>query len=116
MCHPISMLAILRLPINVWMKPSLHIVHVSEGNLLDTNITWCLKLSYKVLTALLFVFFYFLAYAEDCPSIGTFTYRLKGFDEPPTDHYMRTYYVAANPEFGAQKSFCMGSVPRHKAS
>jgi hypothetical protein len=55
-----------------------------------------------------------IAFHEDSPNIGTFTYRLKGFNAPPTDHYMRTYFVAAGPEFGAQKKFCMGSIPRHK--
>ncbi|XP_049802017.1 uncharacterized protein LOC126236620 [Schistocerca nitens] len=57
---------------------------------------------------------YVTAYMEDCPSIGTFTYRLKGFSDPPTDHYMRTYYVAAAPEFSKHKKYCMGSIPRHK--
>lgn len=55
-----------------------------------------------------------IAFHEDSPHIGTFTYRLKGFDTQPTDHYMRTYFVAASPEFGGQKKFCMGSIPRHK--
>lgn len=54
------------------------------------------------------------AFHEDSPHIGTFTYRLKGFDTTPTDHYMRTFFVAASPEFGGQKKFCMGSIPRHK--
>jgi Protein of unknown function (DUF229) len=29
---------------------------------------------------------------------------------------MRTFFVAASPEFGGQKKFCMGSIPRHKVS
>ncbi|KAG8232427.1 hypothetical protein J437_LFUL012858 [Ladona fulva] len=57
---------------------------------------------------------YVTAFGEDCPNIGTFTYRLKGFNDPPTDHYMRTYFVAASPEYGGYKKFCMGSIPRHK--
>lgn len=57
---------------------------------------------------------YVTSYAEDCPSIGTFTYRLTGFDEPPADHYMRTFYVAAEEEYPRHPSLCLGSVPRHK--
>ncbi|XP_063234136.1 uncharacterized protein LOC134537536 isoform X4 [Bacillus rossius redtenbacheri] len=57
---------------------------------------------------------YVTAFMEDCPNIGTFTYRLRGFDAPPTDHYMRPFYVAASSEFRSHKKFCLGSVPRHK--
>lgn len=53
-------------------------------------------------------------YAEDVPDIGTFTYRLKGFDQQPTDHYLRTYYLDAMPMFKFQKPFCYGSLPRHQ--
>lgn len=53
-------------------------------------------------------------YAEDVPDIGIFTYRLKGFDEQPTDHYLRTFYVDASPKFKYQKPFCYGSMPRHQ--
>lgn len=35
---------------------------------------------------------YITLYGEDAAKIGTFTYRLKGFDKQPTDHYMRTFY------------------------
>lgn len=55
-----------------------------------------------------------LGFAEDVADIGTFTYRLKGFDQQPTDHYLRTYYVDATPMFNQQKPFCYGSLPRHK--
>ncbi|XP_067014130.2 uncharacterized protein [Anabrus simplex] len=57
---------------------------------------------------------YVTGYLEDCPSIGTFTYRLKGFDSPPTDHYMRTFYVEASKMYNKNKKFCLGSIPRHK--
>lgn len=53
-------------------------------------------------------------YAEDVPDVGIFTYRLKGFDQQPTDHYLRTYYVDAMPMFKFQKPFCYGSLPRHQ--
>ncbi|VVC43462.1 Hypothetical protein CINCED_3A003648 [Cinara cedri] len=57
---------------------------------------------------------YVTGYAEDVADVGVFTYRLKGFDQQPTDHYMRTYYVDATPMFNQQKPFCYGSLPRHK--
>lgn len=56
---------------------------------------------------------YVTGFMEDVPHIGTFTYRLKGFRNQPTDHYMRTYYLATAPHFKYQKKFCMGSQPRH---
>ncbi|XP_050419630.1 uncharacterized protein LOC126832759 isoform X2 [Adelges cooleyi] len=57
---------------------------------------------------------YVTGYAEDVSDVGVFTYRLKGFNEQPTDHYMRTYYVDATPTFKTQKPFCYGSRPRHQ--
>ncbi|XP_050426970.1 uncharacterized protein LOC126837189 [Adelges cooleyi] len=57
---------------------------------------------------------YVTGYAEDEVDVGVFTYRLKGFNEQPTDHYMRTYYVDATPTFKMQKPFCYGSTPRHQ--
>ncbi|XP_066584356.1 uncharacterized protein [Prorops nasuta] len=56
---------------------------------------------------------YITGFMEDVHHIGTFTYRLKGFKEQPTDHYMRTYYLAASPYFRYSKKFCMGGTPRH---
>lgn len=53
-------------------------------------------------------------YAEDTPNLGIFTYRLKGFDQQPTDHYLRTHYIDATPMYQYQKPFCYGSMPRHK--
>ena len=38
---------------------------------------------------------YATLYGEDSAHIGTFTYRLKGFNQQPTDHYMRTFYLMA---------------------
>ncbi|EFN88497.1 uncharacterized protein LOC105191780 [Harpegnathos saltator] len=56
---------------------------------------------------------YITGFMEDVPHIGTFTYRLKGFNEQPTHHYMRTYYLAASPYFKTYKEFCVAGTPRH---
>lgn len=56
---------------------------------------------------------YITGFMEDVPHIGTFTYRLKGFDEQPTHHYMRTYYLAASPYFKLYNKFCVAGTPRH---
>lgn len=56
---------------------------------------------------------YITGFMEDVPHIGTFTYRLKGFDQQPTHHYMRTYYKAAAPYFKYYNKFCMAGTPRH---
>lgn len=56
---------------------------------------------------------YITGFMEDVHHIGTFTYRLKGFREQPTDHYMRTFYLAAAPYFRYYSKFCIGGIPRH---
>ncbi|KAJ8917608.1 hypothetical protein NQ315_000091 [Exocentrus adspersus] len=38
---------------------------------------------------------YVTAYAEDWPLISTFNYNKKGFQNPPTDYYFKTYLEAA---------------------
>uniref|UniRef100_T1IUT3 DUF229 domain-containing protein n=1 Tax=Strigamia maritima TaxID=126957 RepID=T1IUT3_STRMM len=57
---------------------------------------------------------YVTGYAEDCPGIGTFTYRLMGFNEQPTDHYMRTFYLSAIEEYSQHLEYCLRATPRHK--
>lgn len=57
---------------------------------------------------------YVTAFNEDKPDIGTFSYRLNGFDMQPTDHYMRTYYLATNSQLMYYKRLCIGAQPRHK--
>ncbi|XP_054724869.1 uncharacterized protein LOC129235195 isoform X2 [Uloborus diversus] len=56
---------------------------------------------------------YVSAYGEDSPYTGTFTYRLKGFDEIPTDHYMRSFYLELEKEFKNHPKYCLANTPRH---
>ncbi|CAG7725265.1 unnamed protein product, partial [Allacma fusca] len=57
---------------------------------------------------------YLTGYMEDSPNIGTFTYRLKGFDQAPTDFYMRPYFIAAQAAYNDFRKYCIASVPRHQ--
>lgn len=50
---------------------------------------------------------------EDQPEIGTFTYRLKGFNKAPVDHYGRSFYLAAESHWRNEKR-CLGSLECHK--
>lgn len=59
-------------------------------------------------------FSYATAFYEDTPSVGIFTYRLKGFSPQPTDHYMRSYFVHTESKQSKWSKFCNGDVPRHK--
>lgn len=56
---------------------------------------------------------YVTGWAEDLPGSGTFTYRMLGFKDQPTDHYMRTYFLAAERQDHRHPPLCLGSVPRH---
>ncbi|KAK9504055.1 hypothetical protein O3M35_010490 [Rhynocoris fuscipes] len=57
---------------------------------------------------------YVTAFMEDTPQNGIFTYRLKGFDAVPTDHYMRPYFIDIESELSKHKKYCVGALPRHK--
>ncbi|XP_071512976.1 uncharacterized protein [Panulirus ornatus] len=57
---------------------------------------------------------YVTLFAEDQPHIGTFQYRLRGFDSPPTDHYMRPFFVSVYPEYKNHPKLCLQATPRHK--
>ena len=54
-------------------------------------------------------------FAEDEPSIGVFNLRLNGFDEPPTDHYMRPFWQALwDSELRTSSPrFCSGDSANH---
>uniref|UniRef100_A0A7I4YMJ4 DUF229 domain containing protein n=1 Tax=Haemonchus contortus TaxID=6289 RepID=A0A7I4YMJ4_HAECO len=54
---------------------------------------------------------YVTLYGEDAFAIGTFTYRLKGFRNQPTDHYTRPIFK----EYEKQGGLCLGSEPLHKS-
>lgn len=56
---------------------------------------------------------YVTGYVEDQPDIGTFTYRLKGFNKAPVDHYGRSFYLAAEPLWQNAKR-CLGSLECQK--
>lgn len=58
---------------------------------------------------------YVTAFNEDLPNVGTFTYRLNGFEQQPTTHYMRTYYLGIEPELRSYERLCVGHQPRHMA-
>ena len=57
---------------------------------------------------------YVTQFAEDRCHIGTFTYRMLGFTEPPVDHYTRTYYLEAEKLGTRSQPLCTGSLARHK--
>nr|CDJ83583.1 Protein of unknown function DUF229 domain containing protein [Haemonchus contortus] len=54
---------------------------------------------------------YVTLYGEDAFAIGTFTYRLKGFRNQPTDHYTRPIFK----EYEREGGNCLGSEPLHKS-
>lgn len=56
---------------------------------------------------------YVTQWGEDGSNIGTFTYRMLGFKHQPVDHYLRTFYLAADKDFRKYQPNCLGSLPRH---
>ena len=54
---------------------------------------------------------YITQYGEDDSSYNCFTYRMLGFDRPPTDHYFRPYFLKA--EEYHTRPMCAGSLPQH---
>jgi len=57
---------------------------------------------------------YVTSFNEDQPKIGTFSYRLNGFKDQPTDHYLRTYYLAIENDLQHYKRLCVGGEKRHQ--
>uniref|UniRef100_A0A8D8S884 DUF229 domain containing protein n=2 Tax=Cacopsylla melanoneura TaxID=428564 RepID=A0A8D8S884_9HEMI len=56
---------------------------------------------------------YVTMYGEDTPEYGTFTYRLKGFQEQPTHHWLTTFFRDSLSEQKKDK-FCLKNMPRHR--
>ena len=56
---------------------------------------------------------YATMYGEDAANIGTFTYRLKGFRNRPTDHYTRTFFLLSEKFFPSYH--CFGSETQFQA-
>ncbi|XP_031563798.1 uncharacterized protein LOC116299306 [Actinia tenebrosa] len=57
---------------------------------------------------------YVTMYSEDSPGLGTFNLRLKGFRNPPTDHYGRPFWLEADKH--ARKDYCSTNQPIHKVT
>lgn len=56
---------------------------------------------------------YVTQYGEDTPNIGTFTYRMKGFDRQPTDFYLRPFYLQGWSDHFSSRDYCYAGRPRH---
>ncbi|WAR28886.1 hypothetical protein MAR_014590 [Mya arenaria] len=58
---------------------------------------------------------YVTLFAEDEPTIGVFNLRLNGFQDQPTDHYMRCFWQALWDTQMRKDSprYCTGNVPNH---
>ncbi|CAL1534008.1 unnamed protein product, partial [Lymnaea stagnalis] len=60
---------------------------------------------------------YATMFAEDEPHLGVFNLRLGGFDQIPTDHYMRYFWQAQRESHLRQacsEQFCTGPTPNHQ--
>lgn len=59
---------------------------------------------------------YVTLFAEDEPSIATFNLRFNGFQEQPTDHYMRHFWQALweSEIRSSSMKYCTGDVPHHR--
>jgi len=57
---------------------------------------------------------YITSFNEDLPNVGTFTYRMTGFNKQPVDHYLRSFYVEAENILSESKPHCVGHQADHK--
>lgn len=55
---------------------------------------------------------YATSYVEEQPAFSAFTYKLKGFNRPPVDHYLRTMLMVADKRKGENKNYCLGDTPK----
>ncbi|KAL1438448.1 hypothetical protein MTO96_048061 [Rhipicephalus appendiculatus] len=54
-------------------------------------------------------------FAEDFPAYALFNYLARGFTKPPTDYYLRPFWLAVYESFLLMSSsaLCLGSTPKH---
>lgn len=55
-------------------------------------------------------------FAEDFPRFGLFNYLARGFERPPTDLYLRPFWLAVEDSFllRSSSSLCFGNVVKHQ--
>lgn len=58
---------------------------------------------------------YVTMYNEDSPSLTVFNFRASGFKDPPTDYYVRPFWLAMNSinNFKSRDTRCYGNTPKH---
>ena len=56
---------------------------------------------------------YATMFSEDSPRLASFNYRLHGFQDPPTDHYARPFWIETDKLI---KSYCVNNRPSHDMS
>ena len=56
---------------------------------------------------------YATMFSEDSPHFASFNYRLHGFQDPPTDHYARPFWIETDK---IMKGHCINSRPSHVVS
>jgi hypothetical protein len=58
---------------------------------------------------------YVTMYNEDSPSMTFFNLVASGFEDPPTDYYVRPFWLAMNSinNFNSKDSRCYGNTPKH---
>ena len=54
---------------------------------------------------------YATMFSEDSPYLASFNYRLHGFQDPPTDHYARPFWIETDKLI---KAHCVNNRPSHE--